>query len=1098
MSADGRYVAYTTQSTNLHPEKTTSSNGVVRKDLLTGEIILVSPPSAVNARFPSISASGRFILFGADNDFGLGDNNKTQSVFLYDAQTAKTELVTSSNFMGLEGSGNADQPPYAVSADGRYVAFATWLSVGTNSYRYRIYVKDMLTGASTIVAEEIDIPLFFASLSADGTHVAISRSNGARITPGVVGYSVFNLKTGARYDIPTRTTNDTQGWQASLSGDGRYLAYVQNWEVFLFDTITGSNQNISLRSYQPGDPLSTAHISPSITLDGRTVATYAIYRINDVVYRGITTYDVVTGLSKRYETTFGTGASINTMFTSSISANGAKFAIHSDVGDLVPDDTNGVRDVFIVDLHRPITAIAPANSSTPESTAVGTTIASLSTSDMFSNTILASYALVAGEGSSSNAFFEIVGNSLVLKRALDYETQTSHSIRIRATDPQGRSYEQVLTVNVTDVTETELVIPGSANNDAFSVTQNSANSWTIRRGSTVLHNGPIPTATDVVIQAGLGTDTLTVNGFNNADTFVIDENSLSLNGIVIRHNSIESRTANGFGQTDTFLINSSIQTVNGGDGQDRFVFANNELNVSLLDGGTSYDTIDYSNKTTPIALTIGSTAAPNITRFIGVESLVGSSADDELRGPNASTNWAITGLNATQVNSVDYLSFENLIGNAANDLFQLWNTNSRITGKINGGALGNDRLTAYDHPNTWSLTDAKIGSIENKVAAFEEIEALVGGAADDTFLVGNLARFTSIDAGNGADRIDFSNFNATVTLTLSTLTASAIGRFSSVERFIGSSRSDAISAPNSANTWNIDGNASGTVNGLAFESFEVLRGGTGADQFNFGPAGAITQIVAGTGIDTLIGPNSNNAWLINGVSRGRLNNTSNFQDVEHVRGGALDDTFEITSSGRITGSLSGGLGTNTLSYKTWTTSVAINTTQGTATGITSLLADFQILVGGNANDNIRSFSGVPSVLVGNNGNDALTGSAARDLLIGGNGSDTLRGGSGEDILIAGATTHDAAYVALANLRAEWNSDRPYLDRIANLQGTSTIGTPLNNGSYLQNSPVDTLLDDNVLDNLYGEDDLDWFIANLATDQLFDRIADEILTNPTQS
>ena len=102
------------------------------------------------------------------------------------------------------------------------------------------------------------------------------------------------------------------------------------------------------------------------------------------------------------------------------------------------------------------------------------------------------------------------------------------------------------------------------------------------------------------------------------------------------------------------------------------------------------------------------------------------------------------------------------------------------------------------------------------------------------------------------------------------------------------------------------------------------------------------------------------------------------------------------------------------------------------------------------------------------------------------------------ILIGGSTTHDAAPSQLANLRAEWTSDRSYSERIGNLQGTAITGTPLNNETYLRNTPTDTLLDDNAVDNLYGEDDLDWFIASLANDLLVDRIADELITDPTQS
>ncbi len=644
---------------------------------------------------------------------------------------------------------------------------------------------------------------------------------------------------------------------------------------------------------------------------------------------------------------------------------------------------------------------------------------------------------------------------------------------------------------------TPIVITGTSGNDSFTVVQNNANSWTIRRGVTTVYNGSISASTEILIQGGDGTDTLIINGSSAADTFTIGSQSITLNSVVIRHSSIETRTANGVGQSDTFYINSSIQTVNGGDGADRFIMADSELTVSLVEGGIGYDTLDYSDRSTPLTHTVGSNASTNVTRFNAIESIVATSGTDELIGQNLTTYWAITGENSVQITNIDFVGFENLTGGTGSDFFQLWNTNSKITGKILGGE-GNDRLTAFNRENTWNLSAARGGSITDQITAFENIEILVGGTQADSFLVGPLAQFSSVDAGAGSDTVDFSTFNAVVNLSMATQSISAVGRITSVERIIGSSRQDAITGANSPNTWEITGASTGSINGLNFESFEILRGGSNADQFNFGPSGSILQIAAGGGADTLRAADKNNSWRITGSARGTLNTTTNFTDVEHLVGGSLDDSVEMTTAGRVTGSLTGGAGTNSLSYRNYTTPVSVNATVGVATNVPNLAPDFQILIGGAGADNLRAFAGVPSVLIGNAGNDVLTGSTGRDILIGGLGSDTLRGGGAEDILIGGSTTHDAAPSQLANLRAEWTSDRSYSERIGNLQGTAITGTPLNNETYLRNTPTDTLLDDNAVDNLYGEDDLDWFIASLANDLLVDRIADELITDPTQS
>lgn len=1095
ISADGRYLAYATKSSNTNPEKSDDLYDIIRKDLLTGDTLLVSRGILGNAYYPSISADGRFVVYGSGFDLGLGDNNRTESIFVVDTLLRTTQLVSAYQFHGLSGIANQNQAPFAISADGRYVAFTLYNTPPSHPLRDGVYVKDLLTGDLKTVVQEIGAS--FATISPDGTHVAVSRSAGARITPGVIGYSVFNLKTGARSDIPIRTTNDTQGWQASLSGDGRYLTYMQNWEIYLFDTITGSNQRISLGTFDPADPLRTVHAAPAISIDGARVVFYSLPIINGTRYRGLVSFDVASGSSARYETTFLPSGSVSTSFTNSLAANGTKLAFYSDVSNLVPEDSNNYRDVFVIDLVRPITAISLSETKIPETSPVGSTIGTLSATDMFANTITPSYSLVSGDGSSSNSFFEIVDNILKIKRALDYESASSHSIRVRATDPQGRSYEQILTIEVLDVIERPLIIQGTNGNDAFTVTTNSSNSWTIRRGSNTLHTGSIFPATEIIIQGGNGTDTLTINGSTAADTFTIENDSITLNSIVIRQFSIESRTANGLGQNDTFFINGSIESLKGADGLDRFVFADSELTVELLDGGNGYDTLDYANRNTSMSYTVGATNAPSVTRFSTIESIIATSACDDLQGRDIPTYWGITGENTTQINNIDYVGFENLYGGTATDFFQFWNPDSRITGKIVGGDES-DRITAFNRNNTWILDTDKGGAIANQVPLFEGIEILFGGPQDDTFLVSPLARFTSIDAGTGNDSIDFSNFNAPVTLSLATLSVTATGRFTSVENFIGSSGQDAITAANSANVWHLTGPSTGSINNLNFASFEFLRGGSGTDQFNIDTHGSASQILGGNGIDTVRGPDIQNTWRITQPSRGILNNKTNFQDIEHIVGGNLDDAFEILPTGRITGSLSGGAGTNSLSYRNATSSVAVNATTGVATNITSLAPNFQILIGGSGNDNLRAFPDIPTVLVGNAGNDSLTGSTKNDILIGGTGTDTLHGAGGQDILIAATTTHDVAPVALANLRTEWTSERSYTQRIENLQGTSNTDTPLNNGTYLRNTPTDTLLDDTSIDTLYGDEDLDWFIANISVDLLADRIADELSTNPNEA
>jgi Ca2+-binding RTX toxin-like protein len=311
---------------------------------------------------------------------------------------------------------------------------------------------------------------------------------------------------------------------------------------------------------------------------------------------------------------------------------------------------------------------------------------------------------------------------------------------------------------------------------------------------------------------------------------------------------------------------------------------------------------------------------------------------------------------------------------------------------------------------------------------------------------------------------------------------------------------DSFNAGNATNTWVIDGDSTGSfiaagASTIRFSSFELLRGGSGVDTFTI-QAGSVPNILAGAGIDTIIGPNQNNSWRIAASTAGTLNTTTTFREFENATGGNLDDVVEFAGSGAITGQLSGGAGVNTLSYQSLTAiqPVVVNQTQGAATRVGSLAANFQIIIGGSGNDSLHAFIGVPTVIFGNGGNDMIYGSTGRDILIGGMGADTMRGGGGDDILIGGFTSYDKTIVALQSMRAEWLSSRSYTERIGNLRGNSTTGTPLNNGYYLRNNVSDTVFDDGVIDTLFGEVDTDWFIASVQ-DLKSDLVSGEQVLDP---
>lgn len=115
------------------------------------------------------------------------------------------------------------------------------------------------------------------------------------------------------------------------------------------------------------------------------------------------------------------------------------------------DDDADTVDLGAVELDN----VAPTDvllspATVPENQPVGTPVGSLTSTDADSGDSH-TYTLVAGTGDTDNAAFTIVGGSLQTAAIFDFESRSSYSVRVQTTDAGGLSFEQVLTIGVTDV-----------------------------------------------------------------------------------------------------------------------------------------------------------------------------------------------------------------------------------------------------------------------------------------------------------------------------------------------------------------------------------------------------------------------------------------------------------------------------------------------------------------------------------------------------------------------------------------------------------------------------------------------------------------------
>ena len=103
--------------------------------------------------------------------------------------------------------------------------------------------------------------------------------------------------------------------------------------------------------------------------------------------------------------------------------------------------------ISINNVNEATTDFSISASSVNENVATGTTIGSLSATDVDAGDTF-TYSLVSGTGGTDNGSFSIVGNELKTGALFNYEAKSSYSIRVKVTDAGGLSHEKALTIRV--------------------------------------------------------------------------------------------------------------------------------------------------------------------------------------------------------------------------------------------------------------------------------------------------------------------------------------------------------------------------------------------------------------------------------------------------------------------------------------------------------------------------------------------------------------------------------------------------------------------------------------------------------------------------
>ncbi len=345
--------------------------------------------SVGDADSPDVSADGRWVAYvAAADDLVANDSNGEADVMLYDAAAETTRLV--SELPGGEQGNGPSRAPVFVSDDGQFVAFRSSATNLTTSATPGVFLRNMRSGA----VEQVPDANGTYAMSGDARYVAFESSSALTLddTNGVADIYVHDRALGS-----TVRANVTEGGvqgnapsiKPALSAGGQFVIYQSRASNLSVDTRVSVEK--ILRSQNPlfvpdtdGDgvrndveaSVGTDETVPDTDGDGLTDFEELNYDADPFAYDATGDTNPLVADSDRDgqpdggEVAFasdplssasradvkllssnrlGVVGDDDVSRAAQLSGDGRLVVFQSSAGNLVPDDTNGVADIFVRD-----------------------------------------------------------------------------------------------------------------------------------------------------------------------------------------------------------------------------------------------------------------------------------------------------------------------------------------------------------------------------------------------------------------------------------------------------------------------------------------------------------------------------------------------------------------------------------------------------------------------------------------------------------------------------------------------------------------------------------------------------------------------------
>ena len=351
---------------------------------------------------------------------------------------------------------------------------------------------------------------------------------------------------------------------------------------------------------------------------------------------------------------------------------------------------------------------------------------------------------------------------------------------------------------------------------------------------------------------------------------------------------------------------------------------------------------------------------------------------------NAPANTVIGSLSTTDVDSGNTFTYSLVAGtgDADNAAFNIDGNNLRATSSFDFETKSSYtvRIKSTDQGGlttekqfTISVTDVPEGVTVNGTAGNDTIIA--------TYLGDGVVHTWSIKINTAAA------FNATGNLVVDGLAGT------DTLQIVGRAVDDAFSLDSSRIVLN-----TADVQFTRVENVKPI-GGLGNDVITVlaaAPAGVSASFDGGAGTDTVRTLAGANAWNLTGTGIGTLNTSFSYLAIESMQGGSGDDQFVLGVNGKVTGTVRGGDGSDTLNLSAKTLAHTINLQTNTATS-TGGIGGIESFIGGNSASIIDVLIGANSAtnwLINGANAGTLTSQATNPVSF--SGFESLTGGTAVD------------------------------------------------------------------------------------------------------